>query len=230
LAYGWFYGKVATVKSQALTDKVEPQLTPLTSTENQLIRHEGAIASTKEQVDVLTGWLKKKLLWADVLTELRTILMAVEQSFTHPGTEAGVWIEAFGTAAPTVAAKEEEEAPRPYMMDPMLMARYGLLRPGMQFPGMQQPTAPKADEPSTNRIAVHFKAMNLNKPNEPSNNYKLISAVESAIQNSPYFDKDETKLSGELGEEVAAISGETFSFSMDVLPKDESKPKKGAKK
>src|SRR6185436_17818650 len=118
----------------------------------------------------------------------------------------------FGTAAPTAAAKEEEEAPRP-MMDPILMMRYGLLRPGMQMPGSLTPPAPKADEPSTNRIAVHFKAINLNKPNEPSNNLRLISAVELAIQNSPYFDKEETQVSGELGDNVAAISGETFSFS-----------------
>ncbi len=230
-AYGWFYGKVATVKSLALTEKVEPQLNPLATKESQLKKHEDAIANTKKHVDALTGWLKKKLLWADVLTEVRGILMAVEQSFTSPGREAGVWIEAWGTAAPVEAAKaEEEDAPRPFMMDPVLMQRYGLLRPGMMMPGMQQPTAPKADEPSTNRIAVHFKAVNLNKPSEPSNNLQLIGAVESAIQNSPYFDKDETKVSGELSDEVASITGDTFSFSMDVLLKDDSKPKKGAKK
>jgi hypothetical protein len=228
-AYGLFYDRVAKVRSQALAEKVEPQLAPLKQKETSLKRHEAAIDSTKKQVEHLTGWLKKKALWADVLTEIRSILMAVEKTFTSPGTEAGVWIEAFGTAAPQAAPKEEEEAPRP-MMDPILMMRYGLMRPGMTFPGMQQPqTGPKADEPSTNRIAVHFKAMNLNKPNEPSNNLRLISAVQAAIQSSPYFDKDETKLSGELSEEVQSITGETFSFSMDILLKDESKPKKGAK-
>src|SRR5262245_38576693 len=179
-AYGWFYDRVAKVKSQALTEKVEPQLTPLTTMEGQIKKHEAAIDTTKKQVDHLAGWLTKKTLWADVLTELRNILMAVEEGFTSPGTQAGVWIEAFGTAAPVATEKAEEDAPRPYFMDPVLMKRYGLMRPGMMMPGMSAaPEAPKADEPSTNRIAVHFKAMNLNRPNAASNNRRLISAVES---------------------------------------------------
>ncbi len=195
--------------------------------EAQLKKHEDAIATTKKQVDHLTGWLRKKTLWADVLMELRNILMAVEDSFTSPGTEAGVWIEAFGTAAPTATAKEEEEAPRPYFMDPVLMRRYGLIRPGMPMPGMT-PEAPKADAGSTNKISVHFKARNLNRPTEPSNNLRLANAVAEAIQNSPYFEKEETKIS-ELGEGMSEINPETFSFSMDLVLK-EDKPKKGGKK
>jgi type IV pilus assembly protein PilM len=231
-AYGWFYGRVAQVKSQALSEKLEVQLTPLTQKEEQLKKHEVAIASSKKQVEAFTGWLQKRVLWVDILSELRKILIEVEQSWTSPGVQAGVWIEGFGAAAPSAPVEKEEEdgggAARYRMMDPMLLKRYGLLPKG-GLPGETKPDGEKADSASsTNKIAIHFKAVDVNRAGEPENNRKLIYAVVDAIKASPYFDKDDTKIS-ELDKDGVGAD-KTFTFSMDIVLKDETKAKKGAKK
>jgi len=232
-AYGWFYDRVAQVKTQALSEKVEPQLNPLVQKETQIKKFEDGIKATQRQVDDLTTWLKKKSLWADILMEVRNTLVAVEDQSSRPGAPAGVWIEAFGAAAPITGGSKEEEEEKPvFRMDPILMQRYGLLpkggMPGMMMGGAAAGKDGKDTAAITNKIAVHFRAVNLNRPNEATNNRLLMNAVEEGIQKIPYFDKENTKLS-EVGEHVSDATSETFTFSMDIVLRDE-KNDKSAKK
>ena len=228
-AYGWFYDRVALVKTQALGEKVEPQLNPLETKETQIKKFEGAIDATRKQVDDLVGWLRKKTLWADILMEVRGVLLSAEEQNSRPGAPAGVWIEAFGAAVATSSGAKEEAEERPtYRMDPILMQRYGLMPKGgmsAMMPGAASDPAKENSESVTNKIAVHFRAMNLNKPTEPSNNRNLMSAVEEGIQKSPFFDNEHTKLS-EVGEQLSDATAETFTFSMELVLKDEKAKKK----
>ncbi|MEK7674927.1 MAG: type IV pilus assembly protein PilM [Verrucomicrobiota bacterium] len=145
-AYGWFYGQVAGIKQEALSD-LSAKLTPLTAKAEELKKQEDQVKKTKEQIDQLSTWLEDRFAWGDILTETRRLLIETERKLTRPGQEIGVWIETFGTVAPEIPSEEDSYfSPysmgyNPYMMDPMLAARYGLMPPNpyMQNPYMQNP-------------------------------------------------------------------------------------------
>src|SRR5207247_7073543 len=87
-----------------------------------------------------------KAYFADLLGELRSAFMESEQKFRQQkGIEAGVWVEKFNAGKPpegfNAGSSTEEEAPRPFFMDPRMIARYfgGKMPPG--YPG----AAPASD-------------------------------------------------------------------------------------
>jgi hypothetical protein len=61
-------------------------------------------------------------------------------------------------------------------------------------------------------IPVRFRAINLNRTGDSSANSRLAFAVAQGIQGSPFFDKDGTRLSGEL--EQVGKDQATFTFEM----------------
>jgi type IV pilus assembly protein PilM len=237
-AYGWFFDRVAQVKAASL-EQIKTKLTPLESKEKELQQVEGKLKSTRDQSDEFIGWVRKRLLWPDVLGELRKILLGTEESFEqmHTGLKVGVWIENFGTVVapvtPTSDSSEEttsnEASMRRYMMDPKLMARYGMfLKKNM---GAAEGDSTEGGAGKTNEvdnIKVKFRAVNLNKTaNDSTVNSKLTYAVESAIQSSPLFDKDGTHLSGEMDQ--FTDRDDTFTFGMVMKLRQAGGPQAGAK-
>ncbi len=227
-AYGWFYDRVAAVKAASLAE-IEKEVEPLKASETELVKHETQIKRTKEELDTFGGWLQQRFYWPDLLTNLRSILLEVEQRHTRPGLEAGVWIEKFGTttAGAAAAAVEEETTPNYFRMDPKLMERYGLMRPGMARPSDAAPegdtnatdaatATPKAPAADTNNIVnVSFLAVNISRGGDPSANGQLAYAVRDALRESPLLDKEGTELS-EAGVQLASATDTTFSFGMKL--------------
>ena len=220
-AYGWFFDRVAQVKASSL-EEIKRQLEPLEAKERDLQKNEGQIKTTKEQADALMDKVRWRLFWPDVLNELRTILVSTEKTVeeARPGYRVGVWLETFGTASAANAQPEtQEETPtyNIYHMDPRLLERYGL-KPrgpggegGADATGAGGTTAAKSTNELEN-IKVKFRAVNLNKAGDSSANGKLAYVVENAIQSSPFFDKDGTKLDGQLDQ--AGDKDDTFTFGM----------------
>ena len=227
-AYGWFYDRLAAVKAASLAE-IEKEVEPLKASETELVKHETQIKKTKEELDTFGGWLQQRFYWPDLLTNLRSILLEVEQRHTRPGLEAGVWIEKFGTstAGAAAAAVEEETTPNYFRMDPKLMERYGLMRPGMARPSDAAPegdtnatdaatATPKAPAADTNNIVnVSFLAVNISRGGDPSANGQLAYAVRDAFRESPLLDKEGTELS-EAGVQLASATDTTFSFGMKL--------------
>ena len=61
----------------------------------------GDLKKTKAEVEQIVGWMGDRYYWADVLNELRQVLIRVEQTTKSKlRTDAGVWIEQLITAAP----------------------------------------------------------------------------------------------------------------------------------
>ncbi len=240
-AYGWFFDRVAQVKASSL-EEIKRQLQPLESKEQDIQRQEAQIKATKDQADALIERVRWRLYWPDVLGELRDILLTTEKSIeeARPGLRVGVWIENLGT--PTTTSQEstesstEESSPAAslYRMDPRLLERYGLLRrradgeaEGPAALGGATTTPAKSTNVLEN-IKVKFRAVNLNKTSgDSSANGKLAYVVENAIQSSPLFDKEGTKLDGQMD---TAEDENTFTFGMVLKLRYPGAPPPSAKK
>ncbi len=139
-ACGLFYSEVAKVKTEA-NDKITTELSPLQAKEGRLQSEEAALKKATNELAVLQEWMVAKTTWADILSELRGVLLKTEaNSQAKLNREVGIWVHTLLSTEPSKPAEEaaaEEDKPRPMMMDPLLAKRYGLWRPG--FPGYSGP-------------------------------------------------------------------------------------------
>jgi type IV pilus assembly protein PilM len=241
-AYGLFYGRLTNIKRNAI-DELTKEFTPLQGKYNELQSQLDLIAKNKKDIDQLSGYVRDRLIWGDLLGECRRVLYQTEQKTTRPGQEVGVWIETFGTPAPDLGVENVESEGAPVRafggIDPALAARYGLIprqqpgEPGASPPPQNQPGEPGASPaPSpfmaggaagarkgpTNVvevIEVKLRAVNLNRNGARSANGDLVYTVQQEFQASTnFFAPAGTKLSGEL--ENVDETATTFGFSMTL--------------
>jgi type IV pilus assembly protein PilM len=229
-AYGWFFDRVAQVKTVAL-EEIKEQLRPLETKERELQRHESQIRQAKAEIDAYMGWIQQRFFWPDVLAEMRNILIATEENFErqHPGYRAGIWIESFGTGTSssiqTDSDGEEEKGKGDWYkgMSPELLKRYGLGPFANRSSGAEEPVEaapdPDADpyaEPAPKvvseleKIQVRFRAINQNRAGDSSANRRLAYNLEVGLKSSPLFDKDGTKIDTTLDQ----INDNEFGFGM----------------
>lgn len=239
-AYGFFYGKVASLKEESLTE-LNDKLTPLEGRAQQMDAQLGLINADKAAIESLSGHLRDRFYWADTLAEMRRLLATVESKKAGPGQEVGVWIETFGTSSAgsvsSSAPAEEENTGQSYnalsfyLQNPELAKRYGLLPPGVtittksqteeEAPAAAAPTpgTPKAANTNAVTIEVKLRALNLNRTGgDSAANSQLAYDVVEEFKKSPVFEPDGTKLSGDL-EQVDA-SATTFGFGMTLQLKN----------
>jgi hypothetical protein len=229
-AYGAFYAKVASIKEASLTG-ISEKVTPLKQTEDRLKAEEVRLSKLKQQTEQLSAWMEERFLWADVLAELRRVLLQAEAVRKQAmGVDNGVWIESFTstipglTAAPAAAAAETTETPNYQYYQRLMMERYGLIPRGaatnedaVSGEGTTAtPAATPAKPTSTNEISVvtvRCRAVNL-KRYSPTANDELVFAVQTELQSSAMFDNTETKLSGQI--EAVEEAAVTFSFGVTL--------------
>jgi hypothetical protein len=233
LAYGWFYAKIADIKRDSLA-RINEKVEPLKQKEAELQVEHDKLKKLNRESDQLSEWMQQRFFWPDVLTELRRLLIQAEANRKQvmAGIENGVWIESFTSQTPGLTAAPEQEAQQEQVNSSaqqafyykLMMERYHVLPPGMA-PGATPPsegdstaTAPaaKTTPASTNEIAViNIKCRGLNlKKFSPTANNDLAYAVEKELQESPLFDRKETKLSGDI--ESVDETAVTFSFGVTL--------------
>jgi len=233
-AFGWFFDKVAGVK-EATYDARSPRVRDLQDKKERFKAALDAKKKTQQIVDQYTGWMEERFTWADMLADLRKALETTEEQTKRPGLRTGVWIEkmiAEGTEVPEAAAPDEEEAPRPVMMDIRMLQRYGLIPKGMKLVPTAptgegeggggsmmvpylRPTAAKAAGPSTNEISVinlTCRAVSWSKQ-FPAADSELAIALEKALLASRFFagGTNGTQLAGTM---QANEDNNTFSFEV----------------
>ena len=99
-AMAFLFDKLAGVKDDELA-KVKEHVEPEKGKEVSFKKAYGDLKKTKEEVDQIVAWMGDRFYWADVLSELRRVLVSVEQTSKNKlRTDAGVWIEQLITAAP----------------------------------------------------------------------------------------------------------------------------------
>ena len=234
-AYGMFYGKIASVKQSSL-EALSTELQPLESRVALLSEQENAIQATTNQVEKLIDYLEDKFYWPDTLTEVRSVLIQVEEGHRQPGREVGIWIEKFGAVqgaadqalTSTESSSSESEAYDPmkfYRQNPELMRRYF---PHL-FQGGANPSAATEDPSATagtttttdtNQVVVDvtLRALNLEKGAlNPGANGQLAFIVAEAFKANDRFDTNGTKLA-EV--KTAEPNDDTFTFGLKLQLKN----------
>ncbi|MFM7101077.1 MAG: type IV pilus assembly protein PilM [Verrucomicrobiota bacterium] len=231
-AYGLFYNQVAGAREEGLA-RIGDQVSPLSQTKSRLDGEEAKLKKAKEEADQLVSWLEDQTFWADVIGELRRVLRTTEDASRQKlGVPVGIWIEKMLTtepATPQVAASSDESGTTtasPYIMDPVLARRYGLIKtPAPGGEGGGDAAAPAADagatkksksSGNTNEIAtlnLRIRAVNVATVRQGANS-AIAYDVEKAMKESPLFEATETEVSGSL--ETVEDSAPSFSFPLKV--------------
>ena len=241
-AYGMFYNKIAAVKRSSL-DTLSGNLQPLEVKVSQLVVQENAIRETTNQIAKLVDYLEDKFFWPQTLSEVRSVLVRIEQSQSQPGLPVGIWIEKFGSVegaaevSTQTTTTEETGAYDPmafYRKNPELMRRYfpHLYRGGAGAEGggttedqtavtdpSADPNATTAAPVNTNNVVIDVKlrALNLEKGGQNIGaNGQLAFAVEEAFKTNSLFEASGTK----LADVQTDATSDTFTFGLKVQLKN----------
>lgn len=154
---GLLYQKLADVKLEELNNSLTPKLQPMQAREAQFRQAYGALQSATNELHQLGNWMVGRYYWADLMTELRRVLIKSEQSASQKlRAETGIWVEQFLTTVPTVAAFDPntgyapttapEPYNNPYSVTPGVAERNRLL--AMDRERMGLPAPPVYTEPA----------------------------------------------------------------------------------
>jgi hypothetical protein len=236
-AMALLFDKLAGVKDDELA-KVKEHVEPEKAKEVSFKKAYGDLKKTKEEVDQIVGWMGDRFYWTDVLSELRRVLMRVEQTTKSKlRTDAGVWIEQLTTAAPRPEGEGtpgQEAGPGTGMpgMDSAaalrFRQRYGLEgRGGTPAPPPPPPAdgaapeggaggsrKPKGDTNEIATLTLTFRAVSLKDISAtPEADKDIAYAVVQGLQNSPMFEPDpqETHTTSDV---INDEQTKTFTFSV----------------
>jgi len=219
LAIGFLFDKLAAVKNDQLA-QIQPELEQAKQRDQEFTRaYHTDLKKAKQDADQVVGWMQDRFYWADVLSELRNVLIrAEEKTKASYRTDTGIWIEQLTTASPSsVDANAAINNPiQPAIGSPGLPPgmsaeqaaiyerRYGIKRPSAETP----PAAPVAGggpaTGGTNDVDVMnitFRAIGLNSI-APGANADTALELLTEIKNSPYFDASTNTFAGDISQET----------------------------
>lgn len=216
LAIGFLFDKLAGVKSDQLA-QVKPELENAQRRDQEFTKaYHTDLKKAKQDTDQLVTLMEDRFYWADVLSELRNILIrAEEKTKASYRADTGIWIEQLTTGTPASAdvsggvsaplQPQGSAMATPPGMDPetqrMYQRRYGI-RPGPETPAA---AAPAAGTPGgTNDVDVMnitFRAIGLSSIN-PGANADTALELLSEIRSSPFFDPSTNTYAGDISQEI----------------------------
>jgi hypothetical protein len=236
-AMGLLFQKLAAVKTEVLKT-VEGDVGPEERKEVQFKKVYGDLKKTRADVDQIVAWMHDRYYWAEVLSELRQVLVRVEQTtYNRLRTDAGVWIEQLMTAAPRPGEAGTSGlgfggapgVPGPSAAEDDFMRRYGLpmrdTPPAEPSPvplpaegampgGAAPPPEPDGDTNQIASLTITFRAVSLKTVSNQADADKGIAyAVLYELQNDPLFDPDPQKTRTE-GDVTNDEESGTFTFTI----------------
>jgi type IV pilus assembly protein PilM len=229
---GLLFQKLAAVKADELANNVSPQLEPLKIKAQAFKSAYGDLNATTNELHQLVAWVDGRYYWADVLAELRRVLVRTEQlSGQKLKTETGVWIEQLLTVSPRTEGYDPMTANE---MTPTLHRSEAPVFPGLAIDAAQQPpqaavdpttgqpvpagTLPALASAGTNQIStvkIICRAVDLSTVVSDANT-TIIYTLENELRASPLFDPKETQLVGNI---VPDASGRTFTITLLIVLK-----------
>ncbi|MGO9588032.1 MAG: type IV pilus assembly protein PilM [Limisphaerales bacterium] len=195
-AVGFLFQKLAESKENEIRD-LEPQVQKLQAKSDQFKRAYTGLGNTKNEAAQIASWLEDRYYWADVLAEMRRVLIRSEDdikkklSVQRSGVEAGVWIEQLTMGAAQTPAASRRGAP----INPR----------ESEAPGL-------AANRAANTITLICRAVNLTGVDSAANT-DIAYAVLKAFQEDPLFDPKTTQLRGDIT--LDDVTG-TFTFGITV--------------
>jgi len=237
-AMAFIFSQLADVRKRA-QDELDKEVKPREEGSAKLQTALKNLSKTQKDAEQVVEWVGDRYYWADVLSELRNVLMRVETGARAKfRSDAGVWIEKFITASETAEgdtpgadASAGVASPASPMMgskeaNDAFRRRYGLMREGPAA-APPPPEAQPADQGggggivavkkkgSTNEvdtIDITFKAVTLVSVSASANN-ELAFAVRNELWNDPMFTKEDTDFSSQI---TADEPPGVFTFRMNV--------------
>jgi type IV pilus assembly protein PilM len=237
-AVGFLFDKLASVKSEELRkvhDQVEPQKLKAQQFEKAL----ADLKKAQKDADQVVLWMDNHYYWADVMSEVRNLLIKVESGMKSKlRTDTGIWVEQFITAAPRIdvdlAAEGGGAAPavNPDIAaaraaaDAAFRKRYGLKpaagtpEPAATTEATTTPDVPgtparrkKAEAGEIASLTITLRAVSLSSVS-PEANKEIVYSVLSEFKDSPLFDREYTDSDGKgIGPEEPPG---TFTFGIVV--------------
>ncbi len=232
-AIGLLFDKLASAKNDVLAE-LHQKIDPAQTKQQRFERELAGLKKREAEKEQVVTWLNQRYYWADVMGELRNVLIKVEGGLQNRfRTSTGVWIDQFITAAArpeSEAAAEpgQEAAPaQPSGPSPEMLAafrrRYGLDRgPTPAAPSAEVPPAAGGDTAAVRKpkntneissITVTFRAVSLSWVSADANK-EILFAVLNELRNSPLVDPEETQPDPK-GVSEEATPG-TFTFGITV--------------
>lgn len=242
-AMGFLFGQLAGVKREQY-EKVHAELQPQQQKSYEFRAAYNDLEKSRTELTEVMDWLQDRYHWADVLTEMRQVLMRAETSLeTGFRTDVGVWVERLTTMAPRVGEEpvpttetvQQTSVPGGFDMEARLrfMKRYGLTSMGgvtadssasSSSDGSQTDPSQTADAGATPRrpantneigsFTVTFRAVSLNAVGAEANKTVLYTVIDE-IKASPLFDSDPNETKPS-GNLSADEPPGTFTFAVDV--------------
>jgi type IV pilus assembly protein PilM len=206
-AMGYLFDKLADVK-QGVLAKTKNDATPLEERQERFKREFGNLKKAQKDADQIVAWMNDRYYWADVLTELRGVLIKVESATrTRLHTDTGVWIEKYdaGTPPPEGASTIPQGPGFTPATSPEMSAaerrRYGVEAPRNNPEAPSQPAAtPGGFAKSTtssnevDTINLTFRAVSLTQiTGQADANKEIFYSVLNELKASPYFVAEETR-------------------------------------
>src|SRR5438876_3409991 len=110
-AMAFIFSQLAGVRNAALED-LKKEVNPQETRDAQFKTVLNNLKKTQKDVDQVVQWVGDRYYWADILSNLRTLLIRVETGArTKFRTDAGVWVERLITAPETTEAEPGAAAP-----------------------------------------------------------------------------------------------------------------------
>jgi hypothetical protein len=234
---GFLFERLAGVKADVL-QPVEKDVGAEAEKQVKFKKAYGDWSTTTNEVAQVVGWMSDRYYWADVLSELRQVLIRVEQTTKDKlRTDAGVWIEQLTTAGPR---PEGEATPG---LEPSARGqtgagsaaqdafnkRYGLESRRMAPPAAAEPAPsgapadgaapasgrrkPKGDPNEIATLTITFRAVSLKNVSGQADADKGIAytVLQELQRSTNVFDKDETRTEGDVSNDEQTG---TFTFSV----------------
>ncbi len=210
-AAGYLFQRLAKVKDDTM-QVLQKDIEPLQHRRDQFTKAYGDLTKATNELGQLTLWIQDRYYWADVLSELRSAMISVEEltKRKYGGVDTGVWVEQLSTdavAAPPAAPATGFGAPPPVTpigTDPNAAAGGG--------------TAPaKTGPPEVSTITLQCRAVGLSSA-DPAADKGVAFELQNALRNSPVtlFDTNKVELSQDVSAEDPATGTFTFGVTLGL--------------
>lgn len=225
-AIGWFFSQLTQEKNKGVVTLVE-RARPLESRLNELRPEESKLSSQMQEIQQLTRFVHEKYFWPDVLSEVRSAILAAERETERMlGVHTGIWMSSIKPDIPGLDLTEVEEVDlyadeggsgqTMWQMDPEMMARYGLL-PNGEFGGgfgADEEEETSEEDGYVARLNLVCKGVNRIGINQNANNQLAFNLLNQLHSRTNLFDPAETKLTGDLAP-VSRLDN-TFKFEITI--------------
>jgi hypothetical protein len=211
LAVGYLFAKLADVKNDEL-GKIKPQVEDQQRKADQFKRAYGELNKARAEVDQITSYLNNRYYWADVLSELKQILIRVEDGTRAKlRADTGVWIENLTTANPMTGGPEGgpgvEPAPPPPVPTPAPDPEGGPRRRPRPDAASSRAKSPDGE---VDTMQLTFRAISATSISPEANKQTAFQVLDE-IKTSAFFDATNTVFNGDIGQDEPPG---TFTFKV----------------